>query len=514
MDQETLEKLYVTGEYSLVLEEINKSAYNDPLTKFNKIEKAICLSYHSRALIRLGEVHEAENLIREIPKMKFDESFSISNLIDLTSIINLQITQGEVNDAIKNGITVTSLIEQRENKLSSHPRLLSFWGSFLYYWIGIAYFYQLRNDLARINFQRSIVINQTNLFIKAKSLYYTAFLELENGDTSKFFDLLDDSLVIYHSLDAKQGIGWVTAWQGQFFLQKGDFHEANRRILEASELFRSIGDMQGINLVNSLTGLMFYQQGKLEQAEEILEQAFDSSIKIGNPMIASYCLIPLILLYIEFGNRSKAQKCIQEFQDSSGKSNSVRVKVHRQVAEAIFLKSSSRFSDKAQAQKKFLELLNERDEESYVHGPYVFLTSDTTFSFLVLIHLAELYLEEFKLSEDKLVMKEARRLIDNHIQNTSDKKFSPELLELSLLKAKLLIVEGEIKKAIAILDQAKQDARTYKLHRLEEKIGLEITRIEEEFQKWDAAISVRERIKVVEIERYLKEAQKMKALHQ
>ena len=48
---------------------------------------------------------------------------------------------------------------------------------------------------------------------------------------------------------------------------------------------------------------------------------------------------------------------------------------------------------------------------------------------------------------------------------------------------------------------------------MEEKIRLEITRIEEEFRKWDAAISIKDRIKKVQIEEYLKEVQNMVALN-
>jgi hypothetical protein len=58
----------------------------------------------------------------------------------------------------------------------------------------------------------------------------------------------------------------------------------------------------------------------------------------------------------------------------------------------------------------------------------------------VITHLAELYLEEFKLSEDKTIMLEVRKLIDNQIQKLDNQKFSPELVELLLLKAKLLLV--------------------------------------------------------------------------
>jgi len=508
MNQSDLEKLYVTGNYSILLEDINNLAYNHPSSKLTEVEKAICLFYHSRALIRLGEVNDANNLISKFSTIDFNTSF-ISSFIYQISIINLLITQTRLDEAIRDGINAITLLKQNETKESIDPKFLSFWGPFLYYFIGIAYFYKFNNDLAWDYFQKSLDQNQSNLLIKAKSLYYMAFLKLEKGDTSKFFHLLDECLDVYNSIDAKQGIAWVKAWQGQFFLQRGDFVKAKVNFSQALELFKSISDFQGLNLVNSLIGLMLYQKGKLKNAEVMLEKSFEASIKVGNPMILSYCVIPLILLYIDSGNRSKAQKSINELKVVCKTSSSDRVKVHSLVTEAIFLKSSSRFSDKAQAQKILLDLLNE-DGHIQKHGSYVWLTSDKSFSYLVITHLAELYLEEFKLSEDNQIMLEVRNLIDDHIKKIDDQIFSPELVELSLLKAKLFLVEGEIKEALFILEKAKEVAQTNNFYRMEKKIGSEIKWIHREFTKWDAAgISVKERIKQVQIEEYLKQVQKM-----
>ncbi|MFX1247236.1 MAG: hypothetical protein ACFFBQ_07610 [Promethearchaeota archaeon] len=512
MNQNVLEQLYVTGNYPSLLEEITNLAYNQPSTKLTDIEKAICLFYHSRTLIRLGDVNDAENLIKKFANVNFNEFF-ISSLINQISILNLQVTQCKTKEVIENGKNAIQMIEQRNQDLSNYPQIQSFWNPFLHYYTGMAYFYQFKNDLARIYLSKSLEKNQTNLLIKAKCLYYMAFLHLEKGDTSQFFSLLDDSIEIYRTIDAKQGIAWVEAWQGQFFLQRGDFEKANAKFSQALILFKAINDSQGLNLVNSLIGLMYYQQGKLEQAKAILEKAFDSSIEIGNPMILSYCVIPLVLLYIESGNHLKAKKCINELKDVCKESTSDRVKVHRLITEAIFLKSSSRFSDKAQAQNILLELLDE-DSEEHPHGSYVWLSSDKSFSYLVITHLAELYLEEFKLSEDNMIMLEVRKLIDHQIQKLDDQKFSPELVELSFLKAKLLLVEGDIEEAINILEKARKIAETNNFRRMKEKIDSEVTRIDKEFKKWDAAaISVRDRIKQVQIDEYLKEVQKMITLH-
>ena len=69
-----------------------------------------------------------------------------------------------------------------------------------------------------------------------------------------------------------------------------------------------------------------------------------------------------------------------------------------------------------------------------------------------------------------------------------DQKLSPELVELSSVKTKMLNVDGEIEKALVILEQVKQDARTNNFHRPEEKVDFEITQIEREFQKWDTLL--------------------------
>ncbi|MHA2110361.1 MAG: hypothetical protein ACW98W_02720 [Candidatus Hodarchaeales archaeon] len=126
MNQDALEHLYVIGEYSLLLEEINNLEYNHPLTKLNDLEKAICVSYHSRALIRLGEVKEAENLISKTPNINFNEHSFISSLVYQTSTINLQITQGNITEALKNGLSTTTLVAQKKHELEKHLKTLSF----------------------------------------------------------------------------------------------------------------------------------------------------------------------------------------------------------------------------------------------------------------------------------------------------------------------------------------------------------------------------------------------------
>jgi hypothetical protein len=45
--------------------------------------------------------------------------------------------------------------------------------------MGIANFYQFKNDLAWKYFTTSLEVNQSNSFIKSKSLYYMVFLTVQ-----------------------------------------------------------------------------------------------------------------------------------------------------------------------------------------------------------------------------------------------------------------------------------------------------------------------------------------------
>ena len=69
MNQEALEHLYVTGKYHLLLEQINNLSQDPFSAKLNDIERAIYLSYHSRALIRIGEVNKADSLLKGISNL-------------------------------------------------------------------------------------------------------------------------------------------------------------------------------------------------------------------------------------------------------------------------------------------------------------------------------------------------------------------------------------------------------------------------------------------------------------
>ncbi|OLS24942.1 MAG: hypothetical protein HeimC3_18180 [Candidatus Heimdallarchaeota archaeon LC_3] len=508
MDQKILENLYVTGTYSKLLEEIKKLSYKDPTSKLSDIEKAICLSYHSRGLIRLGKIADAEKTLQEFNN-KLNEcsnNFSLSSLIYYTSVLNLLNLQGNIEKSLKIGLEIESLINIEKNVFSENEEIFSFWSAFLYYLIGMAYYYQFKHDLANQYLKISLNVNKNNLYIKGKSLYLISYIKIEKGEFFKGDFSFEESLNIFREINNRQGQAWAILWQGQFLLQKGNLKSAKNMFLEALNLFSSIKEPQGFHITNSLIGSLYFHQGDIDSAEKLLEKSFDSLVEIADPQMLTYCVIPLLLLYAETGQRLKATNCIDLYQNKCEKSSSSRIEINRLIAKAIYLKSSTRLIDKGEAQKIFLNLLN--DPNRKVMNPYVH--TDKSFTFFIIVSLIELSLEEFKISEDNLILEEVKQLIDNHIQKEGSKE-SLEFIELELIGAKFLIIEGKLGEALNIMEKTKEIAVNNDYHYLEDKINKEIEKIDREFKKTIDS-TVKERIQRMQLEVYLQEAKKIQGI--
>ncbi|MFX0123398.1 MAG: tetratricopeptide repeat protein [Candidatus Hodarchaeota archaeon] len=503
IDQDHLYNLYIKGDYNLLLEEINKIGYTRPSSSLNELEQSICISYHSRALIRLGKIIEAETVINNYHDFYLENKYSLHHLIHKTSIINFLITKGVITEAIKIGSQIDQVLEKVHKDL---PEEFHNWLAFLHFLIGIGHTYQYQGELALEAFQKSMEINQNDTFIQAKCLYYIGLNLLQMGDYHKFLDFFKQSRTLFQSINSPQGTAWILTFLGQYNLHKGDFIQARSLLEESIKLFKSIDDSQGVNLANSLLGIMYYQEGEINKAKILLESSFSSSLEIANPLILSYCFVPLIMIYLEEGNRLEAQSYFEKIDQADlDIDRSFFVEFHYGIAKAIYLKSSSRFVDKARAQEKFRELL--RIDALKVEPPLL------GYFFLGIFHLCDLYVEEFKLSEDPAIMLEVKQLIDDYYLNVQSLGFKPKLVELSILKAKMMTIQGDVEQAIEILEDAKQIANNNDFYRLEQKVSSEITQLGNEITSWTRMLQqntpIIERIEKVRLEEYLKAVQRI-----
>ena len=498
MNFDSLKELYNLGEFQNILDfcsQIDLSSKNQSLSK---TDRSIYLSFETRSLIRLGRIQEVETLL---DKSQLHDNLTISDLINESSLVNLEITRGNSPNSLSRFEKLEHLDFLLSKFQAEEPKIVEFWGSYYLYLIGVAYYYELKYDYAIKSFEKSLELNKYNEFIKGKSYYYLGFIHLEQNNETKFDYYLDLSFDIFKKINAKQGLGWIYLWRGNRQIQKGNYDQALDCLNHAEELFRLIGGIQELNVVKSLTGLVNFHKGKIEEAEDLLNQSFSESIKLGNPMLSSYILLPFVLVNIHLGNKYIIEKNLKLFEVINKDS---RVKFHLDLCKALFLKSSTKLIDKAKAEELFIELLHKSKTES----DNFFITGDKSIRFFLLINLAEIYYMEFLISNDIVVLQEIQKLFDDFNQFTTNVK-KTELIEISLIKAKLLVVEGRIPESFKELEFAKELALENDYITLNEKIEDELNMIKNQIEKWGSKSSIIERITAIDMQLYMKEAIKI-----
>ena len=491
MKFDSIEELYIHGEYQKILDFPNDS--------LDQIQSAILNSYKSRSLIRLGKIHESETLVSGFEVRKLNTDSSIADLINETSLFNLLNTLGRSKTVIERSET-NNIIDDLQVKNGS---LSGFWACFYFYLVGMAYYYELDYEKSTNCYLKSLEINKNNQYIKGKSYYYLGYIALEQDDQKNFIKYTDQSLEILKSLHANQAISWIYIWRGNQLIQKGDYIQAEDYLNQAFDLVNSVGGAQETNFIKSLLGLISYNNGELEKAKELLNESFSVSAKLGNPMLTSYILLPFIVVNLESGNSNRKfiednLKIFEQFNKDR------RVLSLLKLAQAIFLKSSPKFVDKAKAQSIFIELLEKLETESN----FVSSSGDKTTRFLLTINLAEIYYLEFLTSKDLSTLADIQELIDN-FRNKSKNEIIHETILISILKSKILIVEGKIEEALNELNSALLIATENEYTKLIEDINKEIRLVHSEIGKWGIQSNILDRIKAVDMELYIKEAQKV-----
>ena len=501
MDFNFIEQLYIHGEYQKILDLLlNKKSELYEQSK-DKIGKAIINSYHSRSLIRLGKVKESEIIIKSLESNYLNKDSELSEFINETSLLNLLITLGKSEAVIERKIDDYKGEDFFSNLRKKDFTLMEFWTAYYFYLFGIAYYYELNYEQSIHFFQKSLQINESNFFIMGKSYYYLAFIELELNNEQNFEKYIDKSMEIYQKINAKQGIGWILIWKGNLHIQKGEYELARNYLDQAYVLFKKIGGKQELNVIRSLFGLIYFQKGELTESEQLLNESFSSSIKLGNPMLSSYILLPFIFVNINAGNRKFIEENLKIFEDFNKDS---RVSFHLRLGKAIFLKSSTKFYDKAKSEELFIELLKKAKSDSN----YLFTTGNKSIKFFLTINLAEIYYLEFLISNDMEVVTEIQQLLDDFENDNMNVKAN-ELVEISILKSKILVVEGKIENSLNELTFAREIAIENGYIELIDQIEKETNMIHAEIDKWRSKESLLDRVKAVDMELYIKEAQKI-----
>ena len=237
-------------------------------------------------------------------------------------------------------------------------------------------------------------------------------------------------------------------------------------------------------------GHIYYKKGDFDSAFEYFTRSLENSkeVKAFRWMSRPYFWIIDILLKKE--NFNQAGNYLQQFKQFNEKHESKDGYLLYQLSHILMLKSSSRLRERVEAENLLKKFVEEK--------PPIDITN------IALIHLCELYFEEFQLSSHMDILDDIYPLID-HLQSNARYQNSYSLLaNVKLLQAKLALFQINMVESRKLLTEAQNIADEHDLRALAGEISREHDHLLEELKLWESfkkeQSSVAERLKLASVD--------------
>lgn len=265
---------------------------------------------------------------------------------------------------------------------------------------------------------------------------------------------------------------------------------------------RKFQDKRAVTWALQGLGSVSHTKVEYEFALKVYNEALQiiKTAKLASSDLSS-TLYRLFLLHLDMEDPTQAKEYLRELQDRALRDNSLETKTLSLFAEALILKNSKRFKDKGHAQDLFQAIFESKKTRQQTR-------------FLAMLHFCDLLLQEVRMSEDETIFRKAQVVAGNLYDLAQTSQFTPELINALVLRSKFALIEGDAHLALDMLGQAHTMAREKGLSNLMITIEDEQNILRKELNKWQDLInmnaSLKERIKLTEIESYLKDAIKIR----
>jgi tetratricopeptide (TPR) repeat protein len=540
MEFEHLKDLYVKGKYQEFLDQLALLEKREQYSSLSTTEQVEFIYYKVRALVRTGKYEEAlDTAIQSrssIPELK-DKSLILGLIIaQISPLIPLGRLQealmlymegddiyhsltsdeqekgvqwvaaflhmksivcgrkGDFATALEYGKKCLLLRESIEDSQGIAETLRHMGG--VYWTTG-------ELNLALEHLERSLSISKAigNSYDIARVLSHLGLVYQDRGELSYALECYEQSRKLFETIGNPLANAVCLTNIGRLYRDKGELGLALENLHQSLTVMRSIGDQERIATTLANIGSVYWKMGELNLAEEYLVNSLHVRESVGTDLYRSHHLFYLLRVALEQQNRSKAHSYLSQLEDLHERQPSDKLThLHYRLGEALVLKTSRRFINKAQAQKILTEIV---DDEMVIQY----------YGSLAQINLCELLLDELKAYGEVEVFEETKALVQKlYEQAQKEHSFSLEVNAL-ILQAKFAMIEGNLVKSTRLLNQAGLTIEEKGLGSLAEKVSFENQRLEEQVDTWHYLIqtnaSLQERLKQARLSEYIRTAAKL-----
>jgi len=258
--------------------------------------------------------------------------------------------------------------------------------------------------------------------------------------------------------------------------------------ISALELFKKMKSSFNVAIILSNMGDMYSEMGEYELAVEHLEKSKNILEQLPQGFVSMKGIIEsLIDLAVEHGDNARAQEYFHHLEENYYHKNGDRTKIGYKFSKALILKTSSRIRDKAKAE----ELLKEIVETKTILFDVIIKAH---------IHLCDILLTEYSIENNIEVLNELNYYIARLLDIAEKQQSYLVFCETFILRAKLALVNFNMKTARRFLTQAQKIAESNGIKRLAMKISYEHDELLKQTKMWEnlkaSEVSLSERLEL------------------
>jgi len=269
---------------------------------------------------------------------------------------------------------------------------------------------------------------------------------------------------------------WIALCQlyfGVYYTSIGEMDKSLKYNIKALELFKKIKSSFNIAILLNNMGNLYGEMGEYELALEHLEESINLLEQIPQGFFSIEGTIEsLITLTVEHGDNERAQKYFHRLENIYKQKKNERIGFLYKFDKAVILKTSSRIRDKAKAEELFKEIVE---------------TKTISFDLIIKahIHLCYILLTEYRIENNIEVLNELNYYISRLLDIAEKQHSYLVFCETFILRAKVALINFNMKTARRYLTQAQKIAESYGIKRLAMKISYAHDELLKQLKMWE-----------------------------
>jgi tetratricopeptide (TPR) repeat protein len=315
-------------------------------------------------------------------------------------------------------------------------------------------------------------LSPENLNTEATFYHVLGIIQLRKLRLDQSYDNLIHALNLRKTYGSNLEIGYSYLNIGIHYYYKGEFGPSKDNLNSSLEVLEPLNNELAINFVKSYLGVIEILQGNIQTGEKLLLESINTIKNYDNIVLVSQPYYELAYGYLMKGLVDPAKSYIDKLGKMLEINHNEVVWLRYEFVHALWYKRKGRLKYVAQAQEKFLKIIEHPILDTMVHVSSI-------------KHYCDLLIDEMKLSQNPEILSEVKLYIEKLYDIGIHNRAMSIVVESLILKSKITLLEDNPSEMIEILESAKIVADAYKLTQLLSLIDAEISRFILQVQKWE-----------------------------